>query len=182
MTIGRREWVVAATLLVSACGRPEPASAPPPSLVPAAPLYTMRPLPDSGFGIEWGLPGVPASVPAGGRFAAAVLVINRSDQVWPDAAHSDSTNPGAGAVRLGYRWWKASASKALVPYADARGDLVASVPPGSSAVVAVEVVAPSEPGSYELQLDMVQELVAWFEAKGSPRLTVPVKVVPQASR
>jgi hypothetical protein len=42
--------------------------------------------------------------------------------------------------------------------------------------MAVEVVAPPEPGEYRLQLDLLQELVAWFEDKGAPRLLVPIRV------
>jgi hypothetical protein len=42
--------------------------------------------------------------------------------------------------------------------------------------MAVEVVAPSEPGSYFLQLDLCQELFAWFETRGAARLVVPVTV------
>jgi hypothetical protein len=42
--------------------------------------------------------------------------------------------------------------------------------------MAIEVNAPAEPGDYKLQLDLLQELVSWFEPHGAQKLLVPVKV------
>jgi len=48
--------------------------------------------------------------------------------------------------------------------------------PGASTALAVQVTAPAQPGDYQLQLDLCQELVSWFEAKGAVQLLAPVKV------
>jgi hypothetical protein len=106
-----------------------------------------------------------------------VLVTNAGDAVWPSPRLADGRILAAGAVRLGYRWWKASDhTKPYIDYPPTRADLPAPVAPWQTALLAVEVVAPSEAADYELQLDLVQEVVAWFETKGAPRLLVPVRV------
>ena len=79
-------------------------------------------------------------------------------------------------MRLAYRWWKTSDDKTAPSYTIDRGDFLRPVAPGDSAAITVAVTAPAEPGSYRLQLDLVQEMVAWFEDKGAPRLVIPVRV------
>ena len=132
----------------------------------------------SAFRLEWiGPPNAPATVPAGYVFPVTATVKNTSVQVWPDPQSSDATPYAAGSVRLGYRWRKGSESPAPnVGYADARGDLLAPLGPGASTSLTVKVTAPPQPGDYALQLDLCQELVSWFEAKGAASLVVPVKV------
>jgi hypothetical protein len=137
----------------------------------------LQPLADSGFVVGWGLPAVPATVAPGQRFAAAVIVENQSDQLWLDPENADTTRTGHGAVRLTCRWWKKGDDKTpAVNDQGARGDLTAPLPPGRAAVMALEVTAPPTAGEYQLQLDLVQELVSYFEPKGADRLLVPVTV------
>jgi hypothetical protein len=137
----------------------------------------MQPLADSGFAVAWGVPGVPATVSAGQRFAAAVIAENQSDQLWLDPENADTSGSGAGAVRLVYRWWKKADDKApFADFAGARGDLTGPLPPGRAAVMAIEVTAPAVAGEYLLQLDLCQELVTFFELKGADKLLVPVTV------
>jgi len=38
------------------------------------------------------------------------------------------------------------------------------------------VNAPKKPGSYVLEVDMLQEGTAWFGTRGSPTIRIPVKV------
>ena len=57
-----------------------------------------------------------------------------------------------------------------------RGELNAPVPPGGTANFTLQVAAPKTPGSYQLQVDLVEELVFFFSAKGNEKLTVPVTV------
>ena len=59
---------------------------------------------------------------------------------------------------------------------DARADLRQPLRPGDSATLSIPVRAPKKPGEYQLQFDLVQELVSWFEEKGAPPLRVPVTV------
>jgi hypothetical protein len=59
---------------------------------------------------------------------------------------------------------------------DGRYGLPADLPAGQEVEVPLQITAPAKPGEYYLQLDMVQELVTWFEEKGSPVLKVKVNV------
>jgi hypothetical protein len=73
---------------------------------------------------------------------------------WPQVEHRP-------LVRLAYRWLDTSGR--LVVGEGFRTPLPATVEPGESAVVPVVVVAPDEPGSYWLEIDLVHEFVRWFE-------------------
>lgn len=144
--------------------------------VEATPVPTQdpQPMPPTGHRLEWGTPGVPCSMKAGSKQPVSVIVKNVGDQVWHSLA---STSTGQGAVRLGYRWWSPRDSKLPVfDYTQVRGDLRSPLGPGGTATLTVEVTAPPEPGTYRLQLDLVEELVVWFENHGAARLLVPVTV------
>jgi hypothetical protein len=64
----------------------------------------------------------------------------------------------------------------------ADGDGAARIPydmePGDTAGLTLTIAAPAAPGEYILELDMVQEGVAWFGARGSRTLRAKVKVLP----
>ena len=49
--------------------------------------------------------------------------------------------------------------------------------PGEETEVSLLVQAPKDPGEYELEVDLVQEQVAWFHDKGSPTVKTKVTVV-----
>src|SRR5262249_49372214 len=55
-------------------------------------------------------------------------------------------------------------------------DLVEDVMPSQELILPLTVTAPDEPGEYILELDMVQEHVAWFKDKGSSTCRLPVVV------
>ena len=134
----------------------------------------VQPMPASGHTVQWSTPGVPCEMKAGSTVAVSVIARNVGDHVWRDIPSSDN---GRGAVRLGYRWWASGPGKLpVIDYSLTRGDLRAPVPPGSSATLTIEVVAPAAPGSYLLQLDLVEELITWFENTGAVKLMVPVTV------
>ena len=157
-----------AALVVTGCCSEEPA----PAGSPPAPVEA-KTMPASGFRVEWGTPGVPCTMKAGSTVAVGVIVKNVSDQTWREYA---STERGKWAVRLGYRWWDSGNKTVVVDYTRFRGELRAPLPPGKSATLAVDVVAPPAPGEYLLQLDLVEELVSWFEDRGGPKVRVPVTV------
>jgi hypothetical protein len=60
---------------------------------------------------------------------------------------------------------------------DTRTELTHDLKPGEEIALSITVTAPAEPGDYLLELDMVQEHVAWFKDKGSPTCRVPVHVI-----
>lgn len=81
-----------------------------------------------------------------------------------------ATNPGPRTwewgeearpqIRLAYRW-RDEAGAVVVP-AGLRTPFPAPVPPGSSEVVPVHIVAPDQPGRYRVEIDLVHEHVRWF--------------------
>ena len=167
----KRLMLLLVLMSLGGCSEPEPdvregaESEPMPHDPPA--------MPPTGHRIEWGAAGVPCEMKPGAKVPVSVFVKNAGDQLWPAAS---TTATGFGAVRLGSRWWSPKdPTKPLVDYTY-RGDLGMSVPPGQTATMTVEVTAPTTPGSYLLQFDLVEELVVWFENKGAAKLMVPVTV------
>jgi hypothetical protein len=135
-----------------------------------------KPLPDSAFKVEWTNPEVPSELQKGQTISVKVSVKNVSDQTWPDVKTADpAAGSGAQAVRLSHRWWDRNMRKPLGPWVG-RADLASPVRPGEMATFVVTVTAPADADAYELQFDLVQELVAWFQDKGAADLHVPVVV------
>ncbi len=62
-------------------------------------------------------------------------------------------------------------------YDGIRSKLPQDVAPNAEVTIDdVRILTPKSPGTYQLQLTLVNENVAWFEAKGAKTLTVPVMV------
>jgi hypothetical protein len=59
---------------------------------------------------------------------------------------------------------------------DARAELVENLPPNGEAQLTLKVTAPPQPATYLMELDMVQEGVAWFKQRGSETAIFPVIV------
>lgn len=84
---------------------------------------------------------------------------------------SDVTNLGGAflvsappnPVHASYRWRDPASGEALDESEPLRTPLPATLPPGESARVQFRVQAPDEPGTWELHLTLVQELVTWFD-------------------
>jgi hypothetical protein len=166
-------WVVSAALvtLAPSCRGRKPAEAG--GATPSIPA--VQPLPDAAYRVEWVANTVPPTMKPRASATATVTIKNVSAIPWPGPGSSGSGPPGAGAVRLGQRWWSPSAP---IPIGEAptRADLDHGLGPGESATLQVVVTAPTLPGEYELELDLIQELVTWFGAKGAATSLVPVRV------
>ena len=121
---------------------------------------THPPLPDLAFRAKLRLINAPARLEAGARYRLKVAVRNLSEHVWP-AAGSVEQQP----VRVGTRW-RGEIDGAIVAE-DGRGALDGPLGPGEQADVEVVITAPRVPGAYRLEVDLVQELVAWFRDRGS---------------
>jgi hypothetical protein len=79
-------------------------------------------------------------------------------------------------VQLGNHWLTPE-SEALV-WDDGREPLPFDVPPNAQVQMTVTVTAPASPGNYVLELDMVQEGVAWFKEKSSIPALVQADIEP----
>jgi len=127
------------------------------------------------YSLQWVSNDVPATMAAGKAAAVHISVKNTGNWTWPNPATANLSKPdGSYAVRLSYRW--ANAEGKLERQGDERGELSAPVSPGDTANFSMNVLPPKEPGSYRLEIDVVEELVTFFSAKGTQKLTLPVTV------
>jgi SAM-dependent methyltransferase len=98
--------------------------------------------------------------------ALRVVVANAGDVTWP-----------AGLARhrlaLGNRW---RCRGTLAVPDDGRVGLPADVAPGALVELELVVTAPETEGEYELELDLVQEGVAWFSERGSTAAILPARI------
>ena len=99
----------------------------------------------------------------------AVRVRNASTAPWPADRF----------VNLGNHW--RSADGELLRLDDGRALMGETVQPGATIELMLEMQAPTEPGAYLLEMDLVLDGVAWFADRGSPTTTIPVEVVPRAT-
>ncbi|MGH8070511.1 MAG: hypothetical protein ACRERE_35790 [Candidatus Entotheonellia bacterium] len=97
---------------------------------------------------------------------------NTGQAVWLAEAHEDR-----GAVRLGWRWFKADQP---VPGSEGRSMLPYDVFPGQSYEFKVSIDPPGGSGLYTLQVGLVSERVAWFSDLDVPptQLTMEIDQTP----
>jgi SAM-dependent methyltransferase len=99
-----------------------------------------------------------------------VIVENRSPHTWPCLPDSG----GRRQITVGNHWL--NDDHVVARRDDGRCPLPHDLPPGASTSVMLVVTAPKEDGVYELELDLVQEEVAWFSERGSSTLRLPCVV------
>ncbi|MCC6861887.1 MAG: methyltransferase domain-containing protein [Bryobacterales bacterium] len=127
----------------------------------AGPSAVRQSLPGGAFRAEISAGASSLTVPAGSRLSVEAVVRNRGAVSWPSLGRAGR----ACQVHLGNHWLNGSGK--VILFDDARACLPHDVGPGDTARVTIELSAPNRPGTYVLELDMVQEGVAWFKDKGS---------------
>ncbi len=127
-------------------------------------------LPESAYRIEWGELRLPAKLAPGERADVPLALTNAGSDTWPA-----SGLPELYVVRLSHRWLRAS-GEVLADYGALRVDLPGPLPPRQSQRLVATLVAPSAPGDYLVEFDLVHEGVGWFSARGAGRKLVPVRV------
>ncbi|WP_307722587.1 TadE/TadG family type IV pilus assembly protein [Moorella sp. E308F] len=80
-----------------------------------------------------------------------------------------------GRFGLSYHWYDKNTGRVVV-WDGSRDYVDYAVAPGQSYTFNLPVKAPSKPGTYTLEIDMVQEGVTWFKDKGCPVLRADVEV------
>jgi uncharacterized membrane protein len=130
------------------------------------------PLPDPAYKAELSLTEQLTTLRAGEKKIIKVKVKNASPVQW--IVYGTQPNTIKYRVAVGNGWL--DSSQKLITKMDGRYGLPADLPAGQEVEVPLQITAPAKPGEYYLQLDMVQELVTWFEEKGSPVLKVKVNV------
>lgn len=147
----------------------------PPGAAPRAIALTAATgaLPDTAFraALAWSQPP-PERLRAGERIALELTAKNDSAVRWPSLGEDD----GRYRLFLANHWLRSDGTAAVPD--DGRGPLPFDLAPGEATEVPLVVNAPREPGEYLLEVDVVQEGVAWFGWKGSPTLRQRILVVP----
>lgn len=126
-------------------------------------------LPNSGFNARISFDAPRLRMSPGSARTLTLRVKNMGDTLWRAKVPTD----GTCYIRLGNHWWNSAGER--IQRDDGRAYLPRDIAPGDEATVRLEVASPPEPGQYEIEFDLVQEQVAWFEDRGSPTLRVPVE-------
>lgn len=95
----------------------------------------------------------------------AVNVENRSETPFPH-----------GRATFGLSYHLLSGSGQLLKFDNARSYFEAPLAPGSNLTTELSIQAPSEPGSYLLEIDLVWESMWWAKEKGNPTCTIALVV------
>ena len=66
----------------------------------------------------------------------------------------------------------------MVEFEGARTAFAGGVASGKEVALVQQVLPPSEPGRYRLQVDLVYEFVGWFSERGAPVCEAEVEVLP----
>lgn len=141
----------------------------------AAATKTPSALPDEGFKAQLSVPDAPAKLRAGQKETIQVKVKNASGVQWYARGGENNTSPdNKFYLAVGNRWL--DANEALITDMDGRYGLQQDLKPGEEAEVPLLITAPKNPGEYILELDLVQEQVAWFRDKGSAVARVKIRV------
>ncbi len=119
------------------------------------------------YGATYSMVRAPEEMAAGTTANVVVSVTNSGFLDW----RSDGDQP----FNMSYHW--RDAQGAIVILDGQRTPLSAPVPSGQSVATNVVVIAPSGPGRYTLEIEMVHEGVTWLSQAGQPPLTLPMRLL-----
>jgi len=154
-----------------ACGTPETpttGTTPTGTTTPASPTSPAKTL--SAFNVEWLSHQIPSEMQAAKSYRATITLKNTTTATWP------TKGDPPGPVFVSYHWLPAQGDQPVV-FDGERTAFPHDITPGEVITLdKVAVLAPPNPGSYRLQVSLVQEGITWFDTQGVPSLTVPVTV------
>jgi hypothetical protein len=161
-----------ALLAVGCGGSPTPNASAPTADKPTEGRAT-GPMPDDAFKAAITVADPPTKMRLGERATLMVKVKNLGTAVWPSMGRASD---GYFQVNVGDRWYD-NKNTLLDKHHYERVGLGRDVKPGEEVEVALIITAPSVAGEYALQIDLVQEMVAWFAEKNnaSPKFKVSVQ-------
>jgi hypothetical protein len=128
-----------------------------------------EPLPDEGFKAEILPSSEKITAKNNTTIVLYVKVTNMSGVTWPALGEEIKDNY-RNKISLSYHWLSLNGEKIEGP----RYELPYDLAPRQSITLRVEIKAPSIPGRYIVEFDMVQELVSWFVYKGSKTARIEV--------
>lgn len=167
---------MAALVACAACSKTNPGTSNQTAAKPSAtPPQVPSALPDQAFKAEITLVSPPAKLRAGEKVVVRVKIKNASTvQWWARGAQFNASTDNKFVVAAGNRWLKSDGS--LLTNMDGRYGITKDLKPGEDEEVPLQVTAPAIPGDYFLEVDVVQEAVAWFSDKGSPTAKTKITV------
>jgi hypothetical protein len=150
-------------------------AAPGASNAASAPKGTVlsAPLPDAAFKAELTLVApakMPTTMHPGDKQQFVVRVKNTSSETWGVRGQAD----GKYQVSLGTQWEDENGK--VVAAEETRAPLPADIKPGQETELSSFFVAPAKPGTYTVNIDMLQENVSWFRLKNSTPLHYKITV------
>ncbi len=164
--------LICALAFAAGCGGDAPETGGAASSGAAAPAKPAGPLPDNAFRAQITVADPPTRMRAGQKLDLRAKIKNLSDVAW--TTQPPGVEGNKYVVAIANNWLKPDGS--LVTNMDGRYGAMSEVPPGGEIELPIAVTAPKQPGEYILELDMVQEQVAFFKEKGSETLKLKVKV------
>ena len=170
--------VVCGSLAGWGCNKSQPGTSKTAAPGTSAPAWGTVPsaLPDNGFRAVLSVADPPAKLRTGQKETIQVKVKNASDLVWyARGAEVNNAPSNKFYLAVADRWLEADGEK-LVTDMDGRYGLPRNLKPAEEMEVPLLITAPKDPGDYILELDLVQEQVAWFHDKGSGTARVKIRV------
>ena len=141
-----------------------------------APAKTPGPLPPSGFRAQVTLQEPPAKLRTGQQEILKVHVKNTSDVFWwLRGGETNDRKDNKFYIAAGSRWLDKDGKH--TDELEGHNGIPKDLKPGEETEMTLLITAPKQPGEYTIELDMVQEGVAWFGEKGSPTTKAKVTVV-----
>ena len=134
---------------------------PPPQDVKAEPIV-------GPYGVRYEIIRAPEIAIPNETLGVALRVENRGFLPWPCT--------GDHPVNVSYHWLTSRHRRTLAE--GLRTPLARAVLPGDATTTHAVVKAPSSPGAYLLEFDLVHEGMTWFSEAGQPTATCKVQVVP----
>ncbi len=141
-------------------------SIPPVSLDEMAAVAQRRTPNLTRYGVEFLSDDTPSLMQKGGAYIVHLTVRNASDGAW-------DTGSARGPVHISYHWWS---SNGEATYDGVRSWLPQMVAPDETVAITAHVLAPSRPGKYVLEWDVVQENICWFGQRGASTLRLDIEV------
>jgi hypothetical protein len=164
-------------IVLSGCTKNKTASVRP-SSTPGAPINTKTagPLADAGFKAEITAAESPTKLRAGQVEVINIKVKNISNVIWwQRGGEQNDRSDNKFYIAAGNRWLDKDGK--LSSETEGHNGIPKDLKPGEETEMPLQITAPKTPGDWTLNLDMVQEGVAWFGEKGSPTTKIKVMVV-----
>ncbi len=178
MLTNRLFLIIGFTMLafLCACAGKVSNSQPPPQVAKAQQPSEPSALPDNAFKAAITLIDPPAKLRPGQKETIRVKIKNNSDVMWwARGAPVNTRSDNKFYIAAANRWLKADGS--LLTNMDGRYGISKDLAPGEETEVPLLITAPKDAGDYTLEIDVVQEQVAWFSDKGSPTTKAKITVV-----